>query len=257
VLTGERAEAVTARARALLVSSESIEVAGIAAHALGDSFAHRVLEAEAFTYNTYAGHARDSTNPDSPVVRPELYGQYAKTLVMALAERRGAPITEERADSFSAGLVAIANAKRSELQPRLSPILVELAQARAEHDESMKNGGVSDEVFRRVRTLEQQVHFVLNSGEPGFREAIAERAGSMVAAEGTEGQVILRPQQHQLGWLAGGKGHEQSHLNEFFRRAEAERGEVDIYATDRDAQTLTGAVKRYFEDLSTKFQGQP
>jgi hypothetical protein len=176
---------------------------------------------------------------------------------MALAERRGAPITEERADSFSAGLVAMANAKQSELQPRLSPILAELAQARTDLDQGMKNGGVTDEVFRRVRTLEQQVQFVLNSGEPGFRQAIAERAGNMVAVEGAEGQVMLRPEQHQLGWVAGGKGHEQSHLNEFFRRAEPERGEVDIYATDRDAQTLTEAVKRYFEDLSAKFEGQP
>jgi len=98
---------------------------------------------------------------------------------------------------------------------------------------------------------------LLNSGEAGFRLAISERATSMVATEGRNGQSILRPEQHHLGHFGGGKGREQLHLEHFFSRAEPRPEDVDIYAADRSATTLVGAIERYFNDLSTKFEVEP
>jgi hypothetical protein len=104
-LTGRPSAKETLVRRAILQKSFTDEfICGLAAHAYGDSYAHRVLENEAVMYAPVAGHAVEWLNghdphcPDFLSQRPLLYGAYVSTLYEIYAKVPGAKPAMSQAD---------------------------------------------------------------------------------------------------------------------------------------------------------------
>jgi hypothetical protein len=77
---------------------------GLAAHAYGDSFAHRTLDRSENMYSAGAGHAveiahgKDPTEPDWLHLRPALYIKYGRTLYELICTKRQARTEEPMAE---------------------------------------------------------------------------------------------------------------------------------------------------------------
>ncbi|MBK8287043.1 MAG: hypothetical protein IPK97_20460 [Ahniella sp.] len=86
----------TELSRQTVLAAESLQVAGLAIHRLGDSFAHRQIGNEGVTYVERIGHLFDGHEPDEISTRPRLYGDYVEELARTLAKRKGEDVSEEK-----------------------------------------------------------------------------------------------------------------------------------------------------------------
>jgi hypothetical protein len=88
-LTGGDSEFETAvTVGAIGNAGDDLTTTGLLLHRLGDSFAHREIGNESKVYDTGLGHARDSTDPDKVLRRPQLYEDYLGVLVDVLGSKR-------------------------------------------------------------------------------------------------------------------------------------------------------------------------
>lgn len=129
------------------------------------------------------------------VERPELYQEYVKTMVTELAILRGESISEERADAFARSMVAPAYEARAGLVEQYNAIL--------------KDGEGSWAVLG-----------VPHRAEALIAKRIIGRAEALVAEEGGDGEVLLRPERHRLGHFSGTlRGDAEGQLAHFWRNA--------------------------------------
>jgi hypothetical protein len=192
VLSGASSEATTLHAARTLSRAPTLESAGLAAHALGDSFSHRQLGNESVLYPTGEGHLMDGTKPDMIVERPELYGEYVKTLVATLAKRRGEPLTSKEAEDFAKSMVSLTDEPLKDARLRIGQI--------------------------KMDPLEIKRGFAMSNAEGRVAKAIRNRAEQVLQVEeGRDGAVLLKPEDAKVGYLGGTHGNEEKHLADFYR----------------------------------------
>ncbi len=208
-LTGGFSFIETQDTAATVIAAQSLEVAGLAIHRLGDTFAHRQIGHEAFTYKFPIGHTLDGTDPDQATLRPKLYGDYVETLARTLAARKGIPLSNEYIAQIRESLESVA--ARSD---------VAVASANRKFENASIGDGVGNYVLAYNATRQEGINKVENA-ENDFRAslramALGEQNKLHVVKENSNapGSVLLQPDEAEAPYL-NAAGQEDQDIKNF------------------------------------------
>ena len=239
-LAGLSADKALSKSRAAMAGARSMEGIGLAAHLMGDSFSHRTLKDESKMYDFPAGHAGDLTLPDVIAFRPALYREYVGTLVNALAERRGVPLSAEQSEAFVSSMMAMVEAPAAEARARESEVV---AQDRW-------HSGSRMELPSTYSNLEREK--IYRSADKKILASL-KAAVSVQIAEGESGDIVLKPERANLShWADLHDGPDQEQLTAFWEQA-AERKlkealSTSIYADAVSIDRVDEHVRTYLKD---------
>lgn len=209
------------------MGAKTPESAGIAIHALGDSFSHRYLGHEARTYAGPLGHVRDWHEPDEIHGRPEVFRAYVAELATALGQRMGRDVSAEQVavieDRLMVGLEA---AKRERAQ------MTEEWRRQTEEPLRLPAGA---QLYWPPPTTEQRRASGFHG--PSMNELTVKQF-ALIAEESASGGVLLRPEPLAPGPLDH-EGSEPGNIRAFY---DANNTPISDDAASAEAGKLNSAV---------------
>jgi hypothetical protein len=241
-LSGKTAAEALQVSLAAIDDARSYETLGASMHLLGDAFSHRTISDETVMYDYGAGHGKDGVKPDMIGVRPQLYRKYVTAMVMALAEKRGEPMSAQRAIAFAESMEALTQAPIAEARENIEEYESKI--------EGVQDSRFGPQIMERRKQEARDRYMMRAEGE--IANAIRERATEVATvSESAEGEVILRPERNNLGHFAKTHGGEDAQLADFWTTAfppeSRSSPEDSIYANDLRMPNVDAHYRDYLK----------
>ncbi|MGQ0802168.1 MAG: RHS repeat-associated core domain-containing protein, partial [Pseudomarimonas sp.] len=231
-LCGSSSVEGTRVSRELLLNAKTAESAGVAIHALGDSFSHRDIDDEQRSYSGPLGHLVDMHAPDEIHRRPELFKAYVAELATTLGQRMGKDVSAEEISAIQGRLMAGLDAAKQERSR-----LVENWERRTAAPPKLAPGA---QLYWPVPTTEQRRASGYRGPSMGD---LTIKQFALIAEEAANGEVLLRPERSAPGRMDH-EGAERRNLRALY---EANSLPLSDEAVSDQANRLDSAV----DDLSS------
>ncbi|MBU2714289.1 hypothetical protein, partial [Zooshikella harenae] len=207
--------------------SDDFATIGVAIHPLGDSFSHRQMGDEKFTYEQGLGHAKHGTDPDTIHLRREKYEGYVESLATILAKKRGVDITAEELGGLQSDLWSFVESAKV---PKANIIR-----------EYTYNGSFQDIRYPIVGTVDDELTNE-NTIKNLRMKAIDEYAKRKGITTDEVKKQILKPEENSFplhGFFSKGKGGEVSDIIDLLQTQPTEDNFIlDYWKKRKDAKQI-------------------